>query len=260
VNYPDGFPGFPEVSLIHLPLSPISLARSIVRVSRGRGRAVARAVHPVTVGHPQGCAPHAAGPGGAPHWTNDLDGRRAARSACPGRRGPDGLSPPQSAAAGGALRGPGPSRSPRPRRRHPSFCSGREGRARWRRPGGSCRPAGRPRPGQVRMRLGVYQDRSVNLVFPGAAAVSGQRDGTRSSCRSPPTAVGQFCSAAVAADYAAGGRHELGRLGGQPSGACPGRWREGRARVRSAFLASDPRCASRLAGAEDMEYEGAQPG
>ena len=24
-------------------------------------------VHPVTVGHPQGCAPHDAGPGGAPH-------------------------------------------------------------------------------------------------------------------------------------------------------------------------------------------------
>ena len=104
-------------------------------VSRGRGRAVPRAVHPVTVGHPQGCAPHAAGPGGAPYRTNDLDRRRAVCSACPGRRGRDGPHPlPSRRTAGGPYAGPGPSRSPRPRRRHRSFAHRSGGGARSRRP------------------------------------------------------------------------------------------------------------------------------
>ncbi len=42
-------------------------------------------------------------------------------SACPGRRGRDGPHPLQPATAGGPYAGPGPSRSPRPRRRHRSF-------------------------------------------------------------------------------------------------------------------------------------------
>ncbi len=51
-------------------------ACSRVREHRNEAR-----VHPVTVGHPQGCAPPDAGQGGAPYRTNDLDRRREVCSA-----------------------------------------------------------------------------------------------------------------------------------------------------------------------------------
>ena len=106
----------------HFPIS-LQLGSNVrfACVSQGAATPNHGLVHPVTVGHPQGCAPHAACPGGAPHRTNDLDRRRAVCSACPGRRGRDGPHPLQPGTAGEAVRGPGPSRSPRPRRRHRSF-------------------------------------------------------------------------------------------------------------------------------------------
>ena len=90
------FPAFPRLFLLPFTaLFPDRYAWHFRGVFPGRGRAGARAVHPVTVGHPQGCTPHGAGPGGAPHRTNDLDRRRAVCSACPGRRGRDGPLPPR---------------------------------------------------------------------------------------------------------------------------------------------------------------------